>query len=87
MEVLFFEKLKCFGIVTDGVASCVHLIVWEAHTLLSHKAAEERHRDETEQDDEEHRPTDDALRLGTAKGMRGERERNVLEEHSLLVCS
>lgn len=37
--------------------------MWEAHALISYKAAEERHWDEAEEDDEEDRPTDDSLRL------------------------
>lgn len=36
----------------------------ETLTLLSHKAAEERHGDEEEKDDEENRATDHALRFG-----------------------
>lgn len=41
--------------------------MWEAHALISNKAAEERHWDETEKDDEEDSPTDDSLRLWTVK--------------------
>lgn len=44
-----------------------HLIMREAHTLVSYKAAKERHWDEAEEDDEEDRPTDDSLRLWAAK--------------------
>lgn len=40
----------------------------EAHALISYKAAEERHWDEAEEDDEEDRPTDDPLRLWAAGG-------------------
>lgn len=40
------------------------LIMRETLTLLSHKAAEERHGDEEEKDDEENRATDHALRFG-----------------------
>lgn len=39
----------------------------EALTLVSHKAAEKRHWNEAEEDDEEDCPTDDTLRLRAAK--------------------
>lgn len=35
----------------------------ETSALVAHKAAEERHWDEAEEDDEENRPADDSLRL------------------------
>lgn len=54
--------------------------MWEAHALISYKAAEERHWDEAEEDDEEDRPTDDSLRLWTAK--RGDRGRETTRELS-----
>lgn len=40
----------------------------EAHALISYKAAEERHGDEAEEDDEEDRPGDDPLRLWAGEG-------------------
>lgn len=40
----------------------------EALTLVSHKAAQERHRNEAEEDDEEDGPTDHTLGLRAAKG-------------------
>lgn len=47
-----------------------HLIMRKALTLIPYKAAKERHWDEAEEDDEEDRPTDDALRLWTVKNGR-----------------
>lgn len=44
-----------------------HLIMWESFALISHKAAEERHWDEAEEDDEENSPTDDTLRFWATK--------------------
>lgn len=41
-----------------------YLIMRETLALLSHKAAEERHRDEEEKDDEENRAADHTLRFG-----------------------
>lgn len=38
----------------------------KAHALIPNKAAEERHWDEAEEDDEENRPTDDSLWLWAA---------------------
>lgn len=55
---------KKHGVIAQ---QCTHLIMWEAHALISNKAAEERHWDETEKDDEEDSPTDDSLRLWTVK--------------------
>lgn len=48
----------------------------EALTLIPYKAAEERHWDEAEEDDEEDRPTDYTLRLWT--GPEERRQRNML---------
>lgn len=54
-----------------------HLVMWEARALISNKAAEERHWDEAEEDDEEDCPTDDSLGLRTAK--RGDQEEKQRE--------
>lgn len=51
----------------------------EALTLIPYKAAQERHWDEAEEDDEEDRPTDDALRLWTVKNRK--RHQSVKAEH------
>lgn len=51
----------------------------EALTLIPDKAAEERHWDEAEQDDEEHRPTDDTLRLRAVKNRK--RHNGVTHSH------
>lgn len=51
--------------------------MWEAHALISYKAAKERHWDEAEEDDEEDRPTDDSLGLWAAK--RGDQEEKQSE--------
>lgn len=40
-----------------------YLVVWESSALIPYKAAEERHWDKAEEDDEEDRPTDDSLRF------------------------
>lgn len=56
-----------------------HLVMWEAHALISHKAAEERHGNEAEEDDEEDCPTDDSLRLWAAEtGDQKEEQTKVL---------
>lgn len=44
-----------------------NLVMREDLTLAPHKAAEERHWNEAEEDDEEDRPTDYTLGLRTAK--------------------
>ncbi len=44
-----------------------HLIMWESHALIPHKATKERHWDEAEEDDEEDCSTYDSLGLWTAK--------------------
>lgn len=54
----------------------------EALTLIPDKAAEERHWDEAEEDDEEDRPTDDTLGLWTVKN----RKRDHTVIHSPWVC-
>lgn len=51
----------------------------EALTLIPDKAAEERHWDEAEEDDEEDRPTDDTLRLWTVKNRK--RDHSVIDSH------
>lgn len=51
----------------------------EALTLIPYKAAEERHWDEAEEDDEEDRPTDDTLRLWTVKDRK--RDDSVIRYH------
>lgn len=52
----------------------------EALALIPYKAAEERHWNETEEDDEEDRPTDDTLRLWAAKTRK--RDKTRTEYHS-----
>lgn len=52
----------------------------EALALIPYKAAEERHWNEAEEDDEEDRPTDDTLRLGAAKTRKRDKTRR---EHHL----
>lgn len=51
----------------------------EALALIPYKAAEERHWDEAEEDDEEDRPTDDTLRLWTVKDRK--RDESVICYH------
>lgn len=58
-----------------------HLVVWEAHALIAYKAAEERHRDEAEEDDEEDCPTDDSLGLWAEKRMDQEEKLTAGNEH------
>lgn len=54
--------------VLNGGGECyTDLVMREALTLVPHKAAEERHWNEAEEDDEEDRPTDDTLGLRAAK--------------------
>lgn len=53
----------------------------EANALIAHKAAEERHWDEAEEDDEENRPADDPLRLRPAN--QAEQEDKQVENISL----
>lgn len=47
-----------------------NLIMWEARALIAHKAAEKRHWDEAEEDDEENCTTDYSLGLWAAKARR-----------------
>lgn len=56
-------KDNCFMVVNWRT----HLVMREDLTLAPHKAAEERHWNEAEEDDEEDRPTDYTLGLRTAK--------------------
>lgn len=56
-----------------------YLIMREALALIPYKAAEERHWNEAEEDDEEDRPTDDTLRLWAAKT--GKRDKTRTEYH------
>lgn len=61
------------------VNTATYLIVREALTLIPYEAAEERHWDEAEEDDEEDRPADDTLRLWTVKNRK--RDERVICYH------
>lgn len=60
-----------------------HLVVREALTLVPHKAAEERHWDEAEEDDEEDRPTDHTLGLRAANESTQDQGEGGSKEHRL----
>jgi len=47
-----------------------HLVMRKGHALLLHEAPQEGHRDEAEEDDQEHGPADHALRFGAERKVR-----------------